>query len=163
VIAADFHRQHVSTIPASPPADIGPGLYVTWNVPEPDRIGAIWIVRRFVDRRARFHFVEPMSLIGYGTPFDIPEADIRRSINRSAFEAALEQSGRRNDPALEPLRRLCYSTEIRPWALASELEAQRLAADLAARLGDCRTLPACLDPGLGWFEETYRSLQFQPR
>jgi hypothetical protein len=163
LIAADFHRLHAATIPASPPADIGPGLYVTWNVPEPDRIGAIWLIHRFVDPGARFHFVEPMSVIRFGRPFDIPEADIRRSINRSAFEAALEQEGRVEDPDLQPLRQLCYMTEIRPWALASDPETQRRAADLAARLGDCRTLPACLDPGLAWFEETYRSIQSPSR
>lgn len=157
LVAIDFHRLHARTIPVSPPADLGPGLYVTWNVPEPDRIGALWAMRRFTNPGARFFFVEPMSSVRFGTPFDIPEADVRRSINRSAFESVLLSAGRTDDPALQPLRRLCYLTEIQPWALASDPEAQRLASALGDRLGDCRDLARCLDAGIGFFEETYRA------
>src|SRR5882672_1090337 len=154
LVAADFHQRHARTIPASPPPDIGPDLFVTWNVPEPDRIGAIWLMRRFVHPGARFHFVEPMSIVSFGTPFDLPEAQIRRSQDRSAFDLALERAGRQDDPALRPLARMCYMTEIRPWALASDEEARRLAEGLAARLGGCADLDLCLDAGLAWFEET---------
>jgi hypothetical protein len=158
-IGLDFHRHHAEAIPVSPPADIGPDLFVTWNVPEPDRIGAIWLMRRFVNPRARFHFVEPMSLVSFGTPFDLPEADIRRSQNRSAFEVTLERTGRQDDPAMGPLVRMCYMTEIRPWALGADEEARALAAALAARIGDCRDLRDCLEPGVAWFDETYDALQ----
>ena len=161
-IALDFHRHHAATIPVSPPADIGPDLFVTWNVPEPDRIGAIWLVRRFVNPRARFHFVEPMSIVSFGTPFDLPEADLRRSQNRSAFEVTLERAGRQDDPAMEPLVRMCYMTEIRPWALGADEEARALAAALAARIGDCRDLRDCLEAGIGWFDETYDRMKGDP-
>jgi len=159
LIAADFHHQHARSIPASPPPDIGPNLFVTWNVPEPDRIGAIWLVRRFLRPDARFHFVEPMSIVSFGTPFDLPEAQIRRSQNRSAFDLALDRAGRQDDPALRPLARMCYMTEIRPWALASDDEARRLAEGLAARLDGCTDLERCLDEGLAWFDETYAELR----
>ena len=161
-IAADFHHAHAESIPVSPPPDIGPGLYVTWSVPEPDRIGAIWLMRRFVEPHARFHFVEPMSLITFGTPFDVPEAEIRRSQSLSAFDVALARSGRKDDAALGVLARMCYMTEIRPWALASDADAGRLAEGLAARLGACRDLSLCLDLGLAWYDETYAELQASP-
>jgi hypothetical protein len=158
LVAADFHRLHATTIPASPPSYIGPDLYVTWNIPEPDRIGSIWLMKRFVDPGARFHFVEPMSRLSFGTPFDIPEAEVRRYHNRSAFEVLLEDIGRQDEPALQALARFCYVTEIRPWALASEEEARLLAEGFGRAVGDCRSLDRCLDAGLGWFEESYRSL-----
>ncbi len=162
LVAIDFHRRHAETIPVSPPSDIGPDLYVTWNVPEPDRIGAIWLMRRFVNPQARFHFVEPMSLVSFGTPFDLPEAQIRRSQNGSAFDAALERAGRQDDPAMRPLARLCYMTEIRPWGLASDDEARRLAERLAGRLEGCADLDVCLDAGLAWFDEVYAELRAVP-
>lgn len=162
LIAADFHRLHAATIPASPPPYIGPRLYVTWNVPEPDRIGAVWLMKRFVDPGASFHLVEPMSRVAYGTPFDLPEAEIRRHPNRSTFEVLLERTGRAGEPAMQALARMCYVTEIRPWALASAEAERRLAEALAARLGDCRDLRACLDAGLAWFDEVYARLSAAP-
>jgi hypothetical protein len=157
-IAADFHARHAATIPASPPADIGPDLFVTWSTPEPDRIGAIWLMRRFVNSKVRFHFVEPMSLVSFGTPFDLPEADIRRSQNRSAFDATLARTGHVDDPAMGPLVRMCYMTEIRPWALGGDDESRALAASLGARIGECSDLRDCLEAGVGWFDETYNAL-----
>jgi hypothetical protein len=162
LLAADFHGLHARKIPVSPPPYVGPDLYVTWDVPEPDRIGAVWLMRRFVEPGARFHFVEPMSRITFGTLFDIPEADIRRGANRSAFEDLLSRTGRAEDPALQALARMCYATEIRPWAMTPGSEEHRLAAALDARLGGCRSLEHCLDAGLAWFEETYRSLSAAP-
>ena len=45
MIAIDFNRQYSKKIPLSPPAYIGRHLYVVWNVPEPDRIAAIWLTQ----------------------------------------------------------------------------------------------------------------------
>lgn len=158
LLAADFHDLHARRIPVSPPPHVGPDLYVTWDVPEPDRIGAVWLMQRFVRPGARFHFVEPMSRITFGTPFDIPEADIRRGANRSAFEDLLPRTGRAEDPGLRTLARMCYATEIRPWAMTPGSDEHRLAAGLDERLGGCRSLENCLDAGLAWFDETYRAL-----
>ncbi len=159
LIALDFHRSSEHLIWTSPLPVTAERTYVTWNVPEPDRIGAIWLVRRFLDPSARLRLVEPMSPIGAGIPLDVPEAEIRRYGDRSAFEVAAERSGRSGDPALAPLAQLCYLTEVRPWALASSPETSRLADDLARRLGACARLDTCLDAGLRWFDETYAALQ----
>jgi hypothetical protein len=158
VIAVDFHSLHAASIPASPPPYLGPGLLVTWHTPEPDRIGAIWLTSRFIDSAARFHFVEPMSRIPYGTPFDVPEADIRRSTTRSTFEVLLDRSGKSSDPALRRLARFCHATEVQPWRIDPGGEDGELARALTARLGECPALGACLDRGLAWFDETYARL-----
>lgn len=158
LVAVEFHRLHASTIPASPPPYIGPHLYVTWNVGEPDRVGAIWLMKRHVDPNAVFHFVEPMSQVRFGTAFDIPEADIRRTQDRSTFEEVLTRLPGEPDAALKSLASFCRTTELSPWLLASRPEDQALAASFATTVGECKSLSECLDPGLRWFDETYARL-----
>lgn len=85
-VAADFHQRHAATIPPSPPGYLGSHLYTTWNVLEPDRLVAMWVYQRFIRPRAHYHFVEPFSRLSYGTPFDTPEATIRRHGTGSTTE-----------------------------------------------------------------------------
>jgi len=159
--AWDFHALHARTIPASPPPFIGPHVYVTWDVPEPDRFGAIWLMRTYVDTQATFHFIEPMSHMSFGIPFDLPEAEIRRETDKATFQVVLERAGRQDDPAMQSLSRMCYMTEIRPWALVSDPASTELASDLRRRLGDCQRMSDCLEEGLAWFAETYKQLSEQ--
>jgi len=161
LIGADSYQMHATSIPNSPPPYIGQHLYVTWNVPEPDRVGAIWLMQRYVDQRARFHFIEPMSSIGFGTPFDLPEAEIRRYHNRSTFQVLLERTDKASDPAMQRLAEFCYVMEIHPWAVGSQSELLGLVDSYSERLGSCTTLDRCVDEGLAWFDETYETLRSQ--
>jgi hypothetical protein len=60
VVGAAFVAQHSTSIPPPPPPYLGKHLYVTWNVPEPDRIAGMWVLKKFVDPEARFYFIEQM-------------------------------------------------------------------------------------------------------
>lgn len=127
-IAADFHRRHAARIPASPPPYIGPHLYTTWDVLEPDRASAMWIWSRFVDREARFHYIPAFSVIRWGKPFDVPEAEVRRMGTRSATEVLLEQQGLTGDAKLQVLGRATHLYEITPWLLGTDQMATQLGA-----------------------------------
>lgn len=125
LIAADFNARYAGALPPSPPAYIGPHLYTTWDVPEPDRVVAMWVLRR-VEPGARFYFIKPFEPIRYGRPFDVPEASIRRHGAQSATQFLLEQQGLGSDARLETLGRMTYLNEVTPWMLASDPEAGRL-------------------------------------
>jgi hypothetical protein len=127
LIAADFNARYAKSLPPSPPPYIGPHLYTTWDVPEPDRVVAMWVMRRFVEPRARFHFIRPFDPIKYGRPFDLPEASIRRQGMQSASQYLIESGGLGEDPRLGALARMTYLTEVSPWMLSSDPEAGRLA------------------------------------
>jgi hypothetical protein len=127
LIAADAHRSYAVNIPQSPPAYIGPKLYTVWNVPEPDRVSVIWIMQRFVDREARFHFIEPFDKVKFGMPFDMPEAEIRRRGAQSATEVLLGRQSVDMTTKLQALAHMTNLTEVSPWALATDAEAGRLA------------------------------------
>lgn len=127
LVAADFHNRQADIIPPSPPAYIGPHLYVTWNVLDPDRVAAMWVYQRFVNPKARFHLIPPFTGAHYGTPFDIPEAQqFRRSGTQSATEVLLEQSVTRSDENLFLLARMAHLYEITPWRIPADRPAQQL-------------------------------------
>jgi hypothetical protein len=135
LIATDSYRRYSKTLPPSPPAYIGPHLYTTWDVAEPDRIVAMWITQRFVEPKATFYFIKPFDAIKYGQPFDVPEAEIRRHGIQSATQFLLDQRSLNSDAKLNTLARMTYLNEVTPWMLASDPEAGeltqrlRLAAD----------------------------------
>jgi hypothetical protein len=135
-IAVDFHARHATQMPSSPPPHLGPHLYTTWNVLEPDRLAVLWVQRRFVDPQARFHFVPPFSPVRPGTPFDVPEAEIRRSGARSATEVLVAHAGLERDERLALLTRMTHLYEISLWRLPTDPEAQVLGAGLVEAATD---------------------------
>jgi hypothetical protein len=126
LIAADFHVRYAAELPPSPPSYIGPHLYTTWDVPEPDRVVVMWMMRRFVEPRAQFYFIKPFEPIRYGQPFDLPEASVRRHGAQSATQFLVAQKGLDADARLATLARMTYLNEVTPWMLASDPEAGRL-------------------------------------
>lgn len=156
-VAWSFHQQHAHRIPASPPSYIGPHLYTTWDVPEPDRVAALWVVKRFLDPDARFYFVPPMTRITFGQAFDTPEADMRRSATASATEVLVETNKLSTDPKLAFLAEMTHLYEISRWMLSSHPDAQRLGQELVAAAEGCQKFltPGCLDPIFAFLDHWY--------
>jgi len=158
LIAADFHRVHAATLSASPPEHLGPDLYVTWDVPEPDRVAALWMLKRFGNTEAHFHFIPPFRRLTYGNPFDVPEAEIRRAGSLAATEVLLERLQRRTDERLTFLARMAHLSEVTPWMLPSDPAGSELAArlrDTAARHCGERLRAACLEGMFAVLDEWY--------
>ncbi|KZM50431.1 sulfurtransferase/chromate resistance protein [Labrenzia sp. OB1] len=73
----------------------GATLWVTRHRPKIDRIACPWLIRRFVDPKARFLFVSPVEVEGvasrYGaTPFDIENVHFSHHGDRCTFDTMLE-------------------------------------------------------------------------
>ena len=161
LIAADSNRMYAANIPQSPPSYVGPKLYTVWNVPEPDRVVAIWVMSRFVDRGTQFYFVEPFEKVRFGRPFDMPEAEIRRHGTESATEFLIHQQNVIGTSKLNDLARMTNLTEVSPWMLAADAQAGTLAEfirdDASKRCGRSLT-SACLADLLDdldrWYLET---------
>jgi hypothetical protein len=75
--------------------------WVTWQGVKIDRIGCAWLIRRFIDPDAVFHFIAR-----YGppptdaTPFDIPGVRFSHHEGAATFRALLSAHGLR-DPVLQ--------------------------------------------------------------
>ena len=156
-VAADFHQRHAAAIPPSPPSYVGEHLYTTWNVLEPDRVAVLWVVRRYLDADARFHFIEPFSHFRFGRPVDTPEADIRRGGNRSATEILLAEQDLLDDEKLRALADMTHLFEIARWRLPSRPDAFQLGERLMAAVGECEPKDAhpCADRGLAFLDRWY--------
>jgi hypothetical protein len=160
-VAADFHVRHSATLPPSPPGYVGAHLYTTWNVLEPDRLAALWVFQRFVDPQARFHFVAPFSRIPYGTPFDTPEAAIRRKSTQSVTEVLLEDNHLENDSRLAMLARMTHLYEVTPWMRPTDPLAHQLGQELLTATGQCAPsdVAPCVERALRYLDMWYGSSQ----
>jgi len=157
LIAVHFHERYGSKIPPSPPDYIGPHLYVTWDVLEPDRVSSLWVMKRFVDPQARFHYQPVFSRITRGTPFDTPEAKIRRSGARSATEVLLAEHHLNSDPKLARLARMTHFAEITPWMAGSDEDAANLARHLRQEMlpRDDRNVSLAAQRAFAWLDTWY--------
>lgn len=130
IMAADFYGLHASRLPPGPPRYVGPHLYTCWNTPEPDRVAVLWMMKRYADPAAEFHFIAPFEKVRYGTPFDIPEAAIRRESTSSATEVLARRTALPKSEKLALLIRTTHLAEVSRWMLISDAEAGREAAFL---------------------------------
>lgn len=89
----------------------GPGArWVTRERPKIDRIACPWLVRRFIDRDARFFFVPTAEVFDTAeqlgaVAFDLPGAPITHAGDRCSFDALLDACGLQL-PALQRLARI---------------------------------------------------------
>ncbi len=76
-----------------------------------DRVACPWLIKKFVDRDAEFHFV-PAGQIAKeaerlgGIPFDAPDVELGHHGKQCSFEAILQKYNLAHDPALALLGRI---------------------------------------------------------
>lgn len=85
----------------------GRSVWVTRHRPKIDRTACPWLIRRFVDRRAQFLFVEPSEVLDVAekfgaTPFDIEDVFWSHRGERCTFDTMVEEF----KLEIEPLHRL---------------------------------------------------------
>ena len=70
-----------------------------------DRVACPWLIKKFVDPQAEFHFVPPEQVIAEAqrlgaTPFDVPGVELGHHGKECSFEAILKKYSLAKDPAL---------------------------------------------------------------
>ena len=73
-------------------------LWVTRHRPKIDRIACPWLIRRFVDRQARFLFVSPSEVMNVAdrfgaTPIDVPDVPFSHRGELCTFDTMIETFG----------------------------------------------------------------------
>jgi len=81
--------------------------WVTWENVGVDRIGCGWLIRRFIDAKAKFLFVpaDTKELPKGAEPFDIPGARLSHHRGHCSFHAFLREY-KLDDPVLERIARI---------------------------------------------------------
>lgn len=85
--------------------------YYTRRRPHVDRCASAWLLKRFVDAKAEFAFVEEGDQLQGAIPFDMSGADLGHHRGRCTFEAILAKH-RLEDPALAELGRIIRSADL---------------------------------------------------
>ncbi len=88
-------------------------LWITRPRPHIDRTASAWLIRRFVDREARFGFasgLEEAAAMG-GTPFDMRGAELGHHGEQCTFDALLERY-QLDDPALKELAAMIRDVDL---------------------------------------------------
>ncbi len=136
----------------------GRTVWVTKQRPKVDRIACPWLIRRFIDRKAQFLFVEPCEVLAVAekfnaTPFDVEDVFWSHRGDRCTFDTMIEEFALET----EPLKHL--ATIVRGADTNSHDLAPQSAGLLAASLGLSRMYRddlAQLDAGMGLYDALYR-------
>lgn len=147
--------------PEPPPAvsskELKGRVWVTRTAPHIDRLATAWLVRRFVDARAKFKFVMPPYDAGpKELRFDMPEGEFTHFGDWCTFETLIHRL-ELVDPALAELAEIIHDIDLKDRKF-SRPEASGVA--LAVR-GLCRSHPKDtdrLEAGLVFFEGLYAAL-----
>lgn len=81
--------------------------WVTWENVGVDRIGCAWLIRKYIDPKAKFSFVPvgTLELPAGSEPFDIPGVRLSHHQGHCSFQAFLREY-KLNDPVLDRLGRI---------------------------------------------------------
>jgi hypothetical protein len=76
-----------------------------------DRVACPWLIKKFVDREAEFHFAPAEQVAAEAqrlgaTPFDVPGAELGHHGKECSFEAILKKHRLDEDPALQLLGKI---------------------------------------------------------
>ncbi len=107
----------------NPRSDCG-SLWVTRHRPKIDRIACPWLIRRFVDRHARFLFVAPSDVLEVAekfdaTPFDIEDVFWSHRAERCTFDTMIEEFGLHTE-ALDQLAQIVRGADTNRHDLAPQ-------------------------------------------
>ncbi|MEM9967817.1 MAG: sulfurtransferase/chromate resistance protein [Pseudomonadota bacterium] len=141
-----------------PPLIQGGTLWVTRHRPKIDRIACPWLIRRFVDRRARFLFVSPAQVLGVAdrfaaNPFDIPGTFWSHRQDKCTFDTMLDEFGL-HTPALDRLANVIRAADTNAHQNCPEA-AGVLAISVGLSRQDKDDL-AQLEAGIALYDALYR-------
>ena len=110
--------------------------WLTRPRPEVDRAGSAWLIRRFIDHKARFIFGTAPTKHRAAIPYDMFEAEFSHHGEDCTFETLLKRFGLAGDKGLAALAEIVHDADLEDGKFG---RAEGLGIDLAlkgwARLG----------------------------
>lgn len=119
-----------------------PSLWVTRRRPKIDRVACPWLIRRFIDARARILFVDPPEVPAVARetgaiPFDIEGVEISHEGPRCSFDTMLRLFGLESEPSLARLAAIVRGADTARPDLAPEAAGlHAVSLGLSALCGD---------------------------
>ncbi len=119
-----------------------PSLWVTRRRPKIDRVACPWLIRRFIDAKARILFVDPPEVPAVAretgaVPFDIEGIEISHEGSRCSFDTMLKLFGLESEPSLARLALIVRGADTARPDLAPEAAGlHAVSLGLSALAGD---------------------------
>ena len=86
-------------------------IWVTRPRPEIDRVGSAWLIRRFIDPKAKFVFTKSVTAVRNSLAFDFPEGEFSHHADNCTFETLLERF-RIGDNALRKIGEMVHDADL---------------------------------------------------
>ncbi|MCA1615387.1 MAG: chromate resistance protein [Acidobacteria bacterium] len=87
--------------------------WVTRRRPHIDRLATAWLVRRFIDKRPRFLFVEEGERVEGGVHYDMADAEFTHRGEDCTFETVVKEFGLAGDPALREIAEIVHDIDLK--------------------------------------------------
>jgi hypothetical protein len=106
-------------------------VFSTWNghLADADTCATAWLLKRFAAPNARFEFAPVGEMALPGTPFGVPQAELRVQRGKTTFEAALDRYDLESAPLLL-MARIIRDIELNKWGEKVTEESKGLEAML---------------------------------
>jgi hypothetical protein len=134
--------------------------FVTWENVGVDRIACAWLIRKYVDKNAKFLFVaEGSTTFPAGAePFDIPGVKLSHHHGHCSFHALLREYKLMNDPILKRIARIIDEADT-----VQEASLEQAASGLDVICSGMRLISpsdeAALERGAAVYDALYAALK----
>jgi hypothetical protein len=134
--------------------------WVTRPRPGVDRMASAWLIRRFIDGRAKFRFAEKPPAGARVIPFDMYGVEFSHHGKHCTFETLLARFGLRR-ASLEPLARIVHQLDLKDESqpVAESAAVGRMIEGMRQMYADDDEL---LEQGIRMFEALYQSYAGRP-
>jgi len=130
-------------------------LWVTRPRPGVDRMASAWLIRRFIDSKARFGFITDVKTAGDALPFDMFGAGFGHERDRCTFETLAARFGIR-DAAVARIAEIVHDLDLKDGKFGAP-EAATLGIAIDGLQLSSMDDSLLLDQGMTLFEALYRS------
>ena len=130
-------------------------LWVTRPRPGVDRMASAWLIRRFIDSKARFAFITDVKAAGDALPFDMFRAGFGHEGDRCTFETLTTRFGI-NDAAVARIAEIVHDLDLKDGRFGAP-EAATLGIAIDGLQLSYTNDSLLLDQGMTLFEALYRS------
>lgn len=133
--------------------------WVTRKGVKVDRIASAWLIRRFLDGRARFRFIDPKQEAARPREitFDMVGGDFTHEGDRCTFETLRGRAGLK-DPALRPVSEIVHEIDLKDGKFGRP-ETRGIEQVLAGIVNAYSRDEQRLDRGFALFDELYESFR----
>ena len=155
-------REDRTTRPPSNTSGLVGRVWATRRGLHIDRIGSAWLIRRFIDPRARFRFIDPKEARKPGElRFDMVGGDFTHDGDACTFEALVGLI-RSPDPALRQVAEIVHDVDLQDGKFGRK-DAAGVRQIVLGIILDCPADDDRLRRGFGLFDDLYASFRQRSR